>query len=162
MIDNLHIVAFTGHRTYKGKADEELRRTISKLYDEGCRIFRIGMAEGFDLSAGEAVIELMEHCNDIILEAYIPWMTFYERFTYADRRRYYNILSHASVVHYVGTAYHKTIFHQRNDMLVEGAHYIVAWWDGRSSGTSYTVSRAKSAGAHIINLYPTAQLSLGI
>jgi hypothetical protein len=56
--------------------------------------------------------------------------------------------------------YNKGVYHKRNDMLIEGADYIIAWWDGTSSGTGYTVKQALKKHLRIINLYPSAQLAL--
>lgn len=160
MLCNKHIVAFTGHRNYNGTANRKLLDIVTQLYAEGARTFRIGMAEGFDLYAGEAVLKLMGEHNDIILEAYIPWPTFSNRFKPSDRSRYEAILCRTHVVRYISTEYHKRVFHDRNDMLVDGADYLVAWWDGSPSGTGYTLGKARKNGCHILNLYPDPQLNL--
>lgn len=155
-----YIVAFTGHRTYIGSEDELIASTISDLYAEGARHFRVGMAEGFDLAAGRAVVDMMLIHSDIILEACIPWPTFAARFTTEERSVYDNILSHAAIVRYSDNAYHPAIFRHRNDMLVEGADVVVAWWRGITGGTAYTVKKAKKLGCRIINIYPEEQLSI--
>lgn len=155
-----YIVAFTGHRAYSGSDEELLVATIRDLYAEGVRHFRVGMAEGFDLAAGRAVVDIMLSHNDIILEACIPWPTFASRFTAEERSLYNTILSHATVVRYSDNAYHPAIFRHRNDMLVEGADVVVAWWSGTTGGTAYTVKKAKKLGCRIINLYPKEQLSI--
>lgn len=155
-----HIVAFTGHRTYDGSANDILMATIRELYSEGAHHFRVGMAEGFDLAAGEAVVSLMQEHHDIILEACIPWPTFNARFSTTDQQRYNNILTQATIIRYSGEAYHPTIFHHRNDMLIEEANIVVAWWNGGSGGTGYTVKRAKKLGLIIKNIHPKNQLSI--
>ena len=155
-----HIVAFTGHRTYDGSANDILMATIRELYFEGAHHFRVGMAEGFDLAAGEAVVSLMQEHHDIILEACIPWPTFNTRFSTTDQQRYNNILTQATIIRYSGEAYHPTIFHHRNDMLIEEANIVVAWWNGGSGGTGYTVKRAKKLGLIIKNIHPKNQLSI--
>ena len=160
MNNSAHIVAFTGHRTYDGSAHDQLVATISELYNEGARHFRVGMAQGFDLAAGEAVVTLMHSKEDIILEACIPWPEFNIRFDTASRDRYRDVLAHATIVRYAADKYQPAIFHLRNDMLVEGAHTLVAWWDGRQSGTGYTVKRARKLGLIIKNLYPENQLRI--
>lgn len=160
MNNSVHIVAFTGHRTYDGSANELLMATIRELYDEGARHFRVGMAEGFDLAAGEAVVELMQEHHDIVLEACIPWPTFDARFSSTDRQRYNDILAHATIIRYSSEAYHPMIFYHRNDMLIEEADALVAWWDGGASGTAYTVKRARKLGLTIKNIYPQKQLSI--
>lgn len=152
MNNNSHIVAFTGHRTYTGVADTELRETILGLYNEGARTFRVGMAEGFDLSAGEIVASLKLTHPDIILEACIPWPEFALRFSTDERARYNRIIASATVIRYVSSSYSVDIFHRRNDMLVDGCTTLVAWWEGHASGTGYTVRRARKCGCRIINL----------
>ena len=150
----LHIAAFSGHRTYDNSADDMLRSTVADLYAEGVRIFRVGMAEGFDLAAGEAVVALMELYEDVVLEAYVPWPMFSARFDRIDKARYDAIIAKAHIVRYSGFAFQTNIFHLRNDMLVDGAGYLIAWWNGSRSGTGYTVGRARKQRAKIINLYP--------
>lgn len=152
----LHIVAFSGHRTYDNSADDRLRSVVAELYDEGVRIFRVGMAEGFDLAVGEVVVALMELHDDIILEAYVPWPLFSARFDSVNKSKYDAVIAKAQVVRYAGFAFQNNIFHQRNDMLVNGAGYLVAWWNGSRSGTGYTVSRARRHRTKIINLHPSA------
>ena len=150
----LHIAAFSGHRTYDNSADDVLRSTVADLYAEGVRIFRVGMAEGFDLAAGEAVVALMELYEDVVLETYVPWPMFSARFDRIDKARYDAIIAKAHIVRYSGFAFQTNIFHLRNDMLVDGAGYLIAWWNGSRSGTGYTVGRARKQRAKIINLYP--------
>ncbi len=151
------ITAFTGHRNYNHEADDRLRRRVLSLYDEGCRIFRVGMAEGFDLVAGEIVVELMVTRSDIILEAYIPYVDFYKRFGATELRAYNNIIAHATLVRYASESYHAGVYNRRNNMLVEGATNLVAWCNGGRSGTRYTLRRALRRGCRVDNIYPHAQ-----
>lgn len=156
MKPNLHIAAFSGHRSYDDSADSRLRSVVADLYADGVRIFRVGMAEGFDLAAGEAVVALMELHDDICLEAYVPWPLFSARFDRESKQRYDSIIAKAHVIRYAGLAYQSQIFHRRNDMLVDGVGHLVAWWNGSRSGTGYTVGRARRQHANIINLHPTS------
>ena len=153
-----YIVAFTGHRNYDNSANDKLRETIVSLHDIGARVFRVGMAEGFDMSAAEIVMELMTENDDITLEAYIPWPSFYKRFAAEDQRRYLDIVNHCSLTIYIDRSYSHTIFYQRNDRLIEGADIVVAWWDGSSSGTGYTVKQARKNKLRVVNLRPDPQL----
>lgn len=156
MKSTLHIAAFSGHRSYDNSADDRLRSVVANLYAEGVRTFRVGMAEGFDLAAGEAVVALMEMYDDVVLEAYVPWPLFSARFERANKQRYDAIIAKAHVVRYAGFAFQNSIFHQRNDMMVDGAGYLVAWWNGARSGTGYTVGRARRQHLKIINLHPAS------
>ena len=153
-------VAFTGHRNYDNSENENLRMVVTSLYDKGAREFRVGMAEGFDLAAAEAVLELRREHRDVRLEAYVPWPYFFKGFTPENEKRYFRIIAAASVVKYVANAYVSNVFHRRNDMLVEGADYLVAWWNGCASGTGYTVRQAKRLGVNVVNLYPSSQLTM--
>lgn len=162
MNQNVNIVAFTGHRTYTGAANDELRQTIEALYERGARTFRVGMAEGFDLCAAEIVTELKHTHTDIILEACIPWPDFPMRFTRSDRERYDRIITSVSIIRYASSRYSVDVFHRRNDMLVDGCDTVVAWWKGHSSGTGYTVRRARRHGCHVINLFSRELFTLSL
>lgn len=155
-----NIAAFTGHRTYDNSSEDALWSTVVRLYDEGIRHFRCGMAEGFDLAAAEATLRLKGLHADVVLECVVPWSGFVKRFGPADNRRYHHIIDHADTVRYTAERYHLGIYHRRNDMLVEGAGVVVAWWNGSRSGTEYTVRRAQKQGAAIINLHPSNEPTL--
>ena len=152
-------VAFTGHRSYHHESDDALQGVVEQLYLEGARTFRVGMAEGFDLAAAECVMGLMKRHDDLVLEAYIPFHGFDNRFSLVDRARYNTILSSCARLAYATETYEQSSFMRRNDMLVDGARVVVAWWSGSSSGTGYTVRQARRCGVRVINIYPTTQCS---
>lgn len=153
------IVAFTGHRSYNGSADAELKSCIASLYTEGARTFRVGMAEGFDLAAAEAIIELKKQHRDIILEAYIPYTSFDSHLNSRDLGRYRQILASTEYTYILSAQYRHGIYQLRNNRLVDGADIVVAWWNGTSSGTGYTVKRATKRQLRIINLCPTPTIA---
>lgn len=157
---NITIATFTGHRTYSGEADAALREAVEALYNEGVRIFRVGMAEGFDLAAGAAVVALREQMEGVVLEAVVPFPAFAKYFGMRDKMLYDSIIAAADVVRYADMEYHRAIFHRRNDMLVEGADVVVAWYDGSRGGTDYTIRRARKAGCRIVNLFADPQFSI--
>lgn len=156
------IVAFTGHRSYAHEADAALRDTIASLYEEGARHFRVGMAQGFDLAAGKAVVELMTQHHNIVLEACIPYPSFADHFEREERACYDLIMSQATIVHYASERYHAGVYNRRNNMLVDDANCVVAWWNGSHSGTEYTLRRAKKNGCRTINLLPNPQLTISL
>lgn len=159
-MDSGTCVAFTGHRSYRHEDDAKLHSLVEQLYAEGARTFRVGMAVGFDLAAGEAVERMLARYGDITLEAYIPFPGFDLRFSSVDRLRYSAILRACAKVSYAAVEYEEGAFRRRNDMLVDGASVVVAWWNGSSSGTGYTVRQARRCGARVINIYPVTQCSL--
>ena len=65
-------VAFTGHRRYRGEADDALAQTVEELCRAGFRTFLSGMALGFDLAAAETVLVLRRRFPGIRLVAAIP------------------------------------------------------------------------------------------
>jgi uncharacterized phage-like protein YoqJ len=160
MENSNYIIAFTGHRSYDNSADDKLRETITSLHNIGARHFRVGMAEGFDMAAAEMVMELMSEDNSITLEAFIPWPEFEKHLSDRDTQRYHKILSCCTEQHFASEEYNKGVFHKRNDMLIAGCDYLIAWWDGSSSGTGYTVKQARKDRIKIINLYPSPQMKL--
>lgn len=162
MMTHYAIAAFTGHRSYDHSADQTLRRVVERLYGQGVRCFRSGMAEGFDLSAAEAVIALKERYGDLRLEAVVPYPAFKERMGLCDKSRYERIVGLADSVRYAAERYFEGVYRLRNDLLVEGADVVVAWWNGRRSGTQYTVRQAHRSNARvrIINIYRSEQLDI--
>lgn len=148
-------VAFTGHRTYDGRADDALRTTIADLRARGLRTFLSGMAIGFDLAAAEAVLACRSGMPDIRLVAVVPFRGQESRFSSADRERYRRILEQADATVVLAPAYHPGCYQVRNDYLVAHAATLVAWYDGSPGGTRYTVQRALRRGLELIQLHRT-------
>lgn len=77
------VAAFTGHRkqrlmqenkdyrNFSGQIRGKVITMIKNLYEEGFREFYSGMAEGFDMIAAEAVLQLKEQYEDMTLAAAI-------------------------------------------------------------------------------------------
>ena len=93
--DSFSTVAFTGHRTYCGQADDTLRRAVGAAYARGCRTFLSGMAVGFDLAAAEAVLECRAVCPGLRLVAVIPFKGQAVRFSAGDRARFERVAAAA-------------------------------------------------------------------
>lgn len=154
-------VAFSGHRTYRGKADEELRGIVARLYDEGYRRFLCGMAWGFDLAAGEAVADLKQTYSDVELIAALPYDNFSKLFHADAAAQYKRVIEEADAVVAVSDVESRAAYRMRNDYLVDNSSVLVAWFDGQPrGGTAYTVRRARRKGVRVENLYPQAQMEL--
>lgn len=152
-------VAFTGHRTYCGEGGRQLDDVLERLYAEGYRRFLTGMAWGFDLAAGRAVIELKLRHGDVRLVAVEPFGGFRSLFSGAEAADYDGVLAACDERVTVCGTYTAACYRLRNDFLVDHAAVVVAWYDGsRGGGTSYTVRRARRAGVPVINLRPSEQL----
>ena len=154
------IVAFSGHRSYDGSADARLRSVVAELYDEGVRIFRVGMAEGFDLLAARAVLDLQSKYSDVQLIAAVPFRGHGRSFSAIVQRDYEHILRAANRVEVLAEEYSRECFLRRDDYMVERSATVVAWFDGRAGGTAYTVARARSLGCEVIDLYRDGQMDL--
>ncbi|MBP3290396.1 MAG: DUF1273 family protein [Alistipes sp.] len=149
-------VAFTGHRTYQGEAEVELKQQLEALYERGFRRFLTGMAWGFDLAAGVAVVELKKRYADVELVAVEPYLNFRMRFKGEDLALYDRVRDAADEVVQVCQSGSMQAYFRRNDYLTDNASIIVAWWNWLpKSGTEYTVKRARKRGLEVINLFPT-------
>lgn len=156
------IIAFTGHRSYNRTHDALLLGYVEGLVEDGAQTFRVGMAEGFDLAAALVVKSLKERYPHLRLELYIPFRQFHAHMNDVERRIYRTILQHATSICYIAEEYREGVFRERNEALVNGADLVVAWWNGRSSGTGYTVGYARKVGCRVKNLYHDQQLELEI
>ena len=165
--DRTKCVAFTGHRAMSyvaGDSAEALRSrldaTLRELYSRGARTFYSGMAEGFDLLAARAVLDLQSKYSDVQLIAAVPFRGHGRSLSAVVRRDYEHILRAANRVEVLAEEYSRECFLRRDDYMVERAATVVAWFDGRAGGTAYTVSRARSLGCEVINLYRDGQMEL--
>lgn len=145
-------VAFTGHRHYRGEADDALREQIRTLYAEGFRTFLSGMAVGFDLSAAEAVLDLRRELTALRLVAVLPFARQGEWYAAATRDRYQRIITEADAVIPLSERYYKGCYQVRNRYLVDHAALLVAWYDGSDGGTRQTFLGALHRGLRIENL----------
>ncbi|MCH5329873.1 MAG: DUF1273 family protein [Alistipes sp.] len=140
--------AFTGHRTYDGSHDRQITDAVRKLYADGFRTFLTGMAEGFDLAAGECVAALRNELPGLKLHCVVPFAG-----SKKQGERYRKLIETADKVTVLSPHYHTRAYHQRNDFLVDNSSALIAWFDGRDGGTEYTVRRALKSGLQIENLW---------
>lgn len=165
--DRKECVAFTGHRAMcyaagdsEGALRERLDATLRELYARGARTFYSGMAEGFDLLAARAVLDLRGEYPDVQLVAAVPFRGHGRSFPTLVQRDYEHILRSANRVEVLSEEYSRESFLRRDDYMVERSATVVAWFDGRAGGTAYTVARARSLGCEVINLYRDGQMEL--
>lgn len=154
MTDSTVNVAFTGHRTYRGEGAGVLRETLEVLYARGFRTFLSGMAVGFDLAAAEAVLALRARRPEVRLVAVVPFAGQAERFPAGERVRFLRVVAAADECIVLSAEYYRGCYGVRNDFLVERAAVVVAWYDGSTGGTRYTVRRACACGREVIHLHP--------
>ena len=149
-------IAFTGHRDFRmdeQELTEKLTKAIREEYRNGFRVFITGMAQGFDLLAAEAVIELKKMHDNILLVCAIPFRGQENRYSPQDKQRYFMVLNAADEAEYLSEGYYDGCFLRRNDYMLENSSALIAHFDdSKKSGTGYTIRRAQRAGKQVVNL----------
>lgn len=156
-IDKYTSVAFTGHRKMNQDTallKEELTTILIELYSKKYRTFFVGMAQGFDLLAAEALLELQKIYPDIQLFCVVPYAGHHRGFDEEDKQRFADIADRSTLNITLSDKYYDGCFLRRNDYMIHNSSLLIAYHDGTyRSGTAYTVRRAKANNISIINLY---------
>ena len=166
------VAAFTGHRKkrmLRGDADnrvlagqirEGVADMVMYLYGQGFREFYSGFAEGFDMTAAEAVLKLREHYEDIVLVAAIPFRSQPAWFDPQDQLLYRELLGQADRVVMLSENYYRGCYLRRDEYMVSRASLVIAYWDNvREGGTYHTVRKAVERGRTVINLYTGEEIT---
>ena len=148
-------VCFTGHRpqnlSFGFNEDHpdctvlkhELEKTVRMLIEEkDAAHFISGAALGVDMWAMEIVLKLKEEYPDITLEAAVPCRTQSLRWSDASKARYNNLLSLCDKVTLLQEEYTPGCMMHRNRYMVDSSDFVIAVWNGSSSGTGNTVRYA--------------------
>lgn len=159
--------AFTGHRPqnlpfgYRETDErcfalkETLRTQIIRfIEEEGVTHFISGMALGVDMYAAEIVLGLKETYPNLTLEAAIPCQTQPNRWSPAMRKRYEAILARCDKETLLQATYTPGCMERRNRYMVDHADFLIAVWDGTSSGTGSTVRYARHQEKPILVIQP--------
>ena len=161
--DKSKTVAFTGHRSFKMaggglflnswddiavRLDSALRGVIAEGYTD----FLCGMAEGFDLMAGEAVVRLRDEFPNLRLVAVLPFPEQSRGFDSQTKARYDALMAASDEIVTVRPTYTIDCFHARNDFLVDNGSVLICYYNGSLGGTRYTVRRALQHQRRIINM----------
>lgn len=170
MTNNYKSVSFTGHRpnkikgwktlptTIEGGLRTLLREVIIKASQRGTEVFNSGAAPGIDLWAADEVLRLREVAiiNPATrLNLYLPYLQFAESFLPAERQLFDSIVARmkdGDKVISLSDHYHHGCYNQRNDRLAEDCDLMIAYYEGSTGGTRYTIRRARSLGREVINL----------
>lgn len=149
-------VCFTGHRKIKNPVilRQATEREIIRQIKKGAQKFYIGMAEGFDLLAGEIIVNLKWKYPHIQLCAVLPCHPEYQTMNMLmeDKVLYMYILSRADSDEMLSVNYYKGCFFTRNRFLIENSDCCICYLTKKTGGTAYTVNRAREKGIEIINI----------
>lgn len=159
--------AFTGHRPQKlpfGFFEEDERclalketlrtQIIRFIEEEGVTHFLSGMALGVDMYAAELVLALKETYPQLTLEAAIPCQTQPNRWSVDMKKRYHAILNRCDKETLLQATYTPGCMERRNRYMVDHADFLLAVWDGTSSGTGSTVRYARRQKKPITIIQP--------
>ncbi len=151
-------VSFTGHRSQKlpwgcDERDERcaafksrLRGEIERAYAEGYRYFLSGMAEGVDIYAAEAVLELSKTLEEIKLVAVFPYGLGSSPRAKAIAKRAFRVVS-------LHECYTPSCYMERNSFLIRHSSRLICGYSGEAaSGTGATMRMARSCGIEIVIL----------
>ena len=132
---------FTGHRLVEeGFNKKALKKAVEMLINKGITVFYNGMACGFDLIAGETVLDLKKKYKQIRFIACIPCVYQDKAFPSEEKKRYAKILKKADEKIMVSNEpYFVGCMHKRNRFMCDKADVMVAYCKKEKGGTAYTV-----------------------
>lgn len=159
--------AFTGHRPMRfsfgyDEEDErclklklEMAQQVESLIQRGVSLFYSGMALGVDQWGAEIVLDLKRSYPSIQLVAALPCETQADKWSLAQRERYFNTLPECDEVITLNAHYTSECMQERNRYMVDHAEYLLAVYDGGGKGgTAYTVHYAQERKREIIAIHP--------
>lgn len=167
MINIENCCCFTGHRPERSPfefdaGNEQYRKMVSRLLtaiakklEEGCTVFYTGMARGFDILAAEQVLAFRLKRPDIKLIAAVPFEGFERSWQDEWRDRFYNVLKCCDEAVTVCDTYHRGVYQQRNEYMVDRSRHVIAFFDGSKGGTGNTVKYAALHSREVLNIYDT-------
>lgn len=163
---NNQVVAFTGHRKERilqgcgnnpqvlAWIKEMVVELVTELYGQGYTVYYTGMANGFDMIAAEAVLQVREEYESIMLMAAVPFRKQPLWFDAEDQLLYAGLLEKMDRVVMVSENYHKGCYLRRDEYMVRKADILIAYWDLEpKGGTFYTINKALESGKQVINIY---------
>lgn len=155
-IDKKTVCCFTGPRPEKIDVDCEIIKKMLKFaiidaINQGYCYFITGMSRGFDVLAGNCVIELSEKF-DIHLVSVIPFMTQDSSWTEDDQRLHSDILSKSRYVFCLSEKFHRGVYHARNRFMVDNSSKVITYYNNSKGGTKYTLDYAEKNGKKIVNI----------
>lgn len=136
MDKKLKICCITGHRNIPQEKRDfvtiELTKKIVAAISDGYNWFISGFADGADLIFAEIVRDIKLSHNEIYLEAALP---------YVKKSTYTQELLHnydCDGLKIISEKYHPGVFSLRNRYMVDNSDLVIAVYDGRTTGGTYT------------------------
>ncbi len=159
-------VCFSGYRPKKfdfalkdgvpefEKLKKNLKKVISQLIIDEHYTFYIGLAEGFDIIAGEMVLQCSDELNTPVeLKCISPYRDFIDSFNNDWTNRAYDLIEKTSRLKTLYPNYERGCFQKRNKYMVDNSRTLVCFYDGKTGGTKNTINYAKKKNLRIINIF---------
>ena len=148
---------FTGHRPEKlGIPEKIIYEKLSDAIDlarsRGIVTFICGMAQGFDLWAGSAVLQKKEIDPEIKLICATPFTGFENRWNSHWKELYAHIASHGDYKVAISRSYNPGCFQRRNEWMVNHSGLVIAAYNGEPGGTKNTILYAERCGVPVHNI----------
>ena len=162
-MERAHTCCFTGGRPehigfdqtdiYQfGALKRDLEGAIRRAAGQGYTDFFCGMSRGFDLWAGEVLLDLADELG-LHLHAAIPFPGQTDGWPESDIATYVRILKKCIKPHICSSTYHRGVYYERNRYMVDRSSLVITWNLGRKGGgTDYTCRYAQKKNVPIINL----------
>lgn len=160
-----HIVSFTGYRPMKlpnnGSKEVQielyklLKKEISEQLLKGHTTYINGCMAGWDILAGEAVINLRDSHPELKCITVAPFRKSFfsgSAWTKEWKGRALEVYRKSNLAFALSEDYRPGIYYARNRFLVDHSHLLICYYDGKSGGTQYTVNYATVQNLQIINL----------
>ncbi len=158
MIDPAKTCCFTGHRPEHLPGDYEelyiqLDAAVRQAVSDGYDTFLTGMAKGFDMIAGDAVLRLKNQGFSIRLICAVPYKGFAERIRDEWRDISRTLLSQADTVEYICPQSHPGCYQRRNEWMVDHSSHVIAYSAELEGGTRNTIRYAEKKSVPVTNLF---------
>ncbi len=164
-VENFSKCCFTGYRPDKFpfplntsnaeflKFENDLFEQILMLAEENCTTFYCGMAMGFDLLAGEAVLSVKNAFpSPLRLVCVLPFKGQAYGFPPYWQEKFEAVKNGADEIIVLSEKYHTGCYQSRNIYMVDNSDYVLTWFDGKKGGTQNTINYAKKKGRQIFNI----------
>ena len=155
----LHRCCFSGHRPEKlDEPEEQVKAWLSAQIDAavsaGYTTFISGCGMGVDIWAGQLVLQKKQKNPALHLIAATPWPGFSNRWSTNWQVQYSDLLKNADLIVPVCNHYHKDVFQQRNEWMVDHSNRVIAYYNGAPGSTRNTIEYAKNKGVEVFTNNP--------
>ena len=171
LLDRKKCACFSGYRAekmpfplYEGaplydKLVADMKKLIQRAIKAGAETFYNGGAYGFDIVAGETILDLKKEYPHIKLITVRPFIGQGEDYTPDWQDRYQKVIVGSDEVIVLSHQYYSGCYYARNRYMVDHSALLFCYFDGQPGGTKYTVNYAKRCGMRIVNLAEEALLA---